>query len=87
MAVTNARAAFGDVRLYLGHVTTYPGVAWAYMLCGEQLTIDAETAAERATERKIETRYWTPEVHAGAFAIPGIVRDAITGEGRNSFGS
>ena len=87
MAVTNARAAFGDVRPYLGHVTTYPGVAWAYMLCGERLEVDADAAAERAAERKIETRYWTPEVHAGAFAIPGIVRDAIAGDGRNPFGS
>ncbi|MFY9587498.1 MAG: polyamine aminopropyltransferase [Actinomycetota bacterium] len=87
MAVTNARVAFGDVRPYLGHVTTYPGVAWAFMLCGERLEVDPDAAAGRATDRKIETRYWTPEVHTGAFAIPGIVRDAITGDGRNPFGS
>jgi len=87
MAFHNARAAFADVRLYLGHVTTYPGVVWSYMLGGERLAVDAGEAGARATERKIVTRYWTPEVHAGAFAIPGIVRDGLDGEARNPFGS
>lgn len=85
MAVTNAAAAFADVRLYLGHVTTYPGVVWAYMLCGERLEADARTAGDRAAERKISARYWTPEIHAAAFALPGIVRDALDGSGRNPF--
>lgn len=87
MAYRNARAAFPDVRLYLGHVTTYPGVAWAFMLCGERLTVDGAHAGALATERKISTLYWTPEVHTGAFALPGIVVDALDGSGRNPFGS
>ena len=87
MAVTNARAALRDVRPYIGHVTTYPGVVWGFMLCGQSLDVDAAAAAKRAAERQIQTRYWSPEVHEGAFAIPGIVRDAIIGEGRNPFGS
>ena len=85
MAHRNASSAFEDVRIYLGHVTTYPGVAWAYMLCGEQLVIDGAAAADRAADRKIETRYWTPELHAGAFALPGIVRDALEGGHNNPF--
>jgi spermidine synthase len=85
MAFRNARAAFTDVRLYLGHVTTYPGVVWSFLLGGERLEIDAEAAATRATERKIATRYWTPEIHAGAFALPGIVVEGLEGGGRNPF--
>jgi spermidine synthase len=73
--------------VYLGHVTTYPGVAWAFMLCGESPTIDGAEAAARAAERKIETRYWTPAVHESAFGLPGIVQAALGGEGRNPFGS
>ena len=85
MAHRNASAAFADVRLYLGHVTTYPGVAWSFMLCGERLTIDASAAAARAADRGIDTRYWTPEVHAGAFALPRVVLDGLSGAGRNPF--
>lgn len=85
MAFRNARAAFGDVRLYLGHVATYPGVVWSFMLCGERLDIDAESAGARATERKIATRYWTPEAHVGSFALPGIIREGVEGDSRNPF--
>ena len=87
MAYHNARAAFADVRLYLGHVTTYPGVAWSYMLCGEQLSIDAGEATERAVERKITTRYWTPGLHAGAFGLPGFVIAGLDGGSKNPFSS
>jgi spermidine synthase len=85
MAVRNARAAFPDVRLYLGLVTTYPGVAWSFMLAGRHIEIDQESAGARAAERKISTRCWTPEVQAGAFAIPGFVQEALEGDFRNPF--
>ena len=85
MAYRNARAAFPDVRLYLGHVTTYPGVVWSFMLAGERLEIDPDTAAARGAERKLDVRAWTPELHAGAFALPGFVLDGLQGESRNPF--
>ena len=85
MAYRNARAAFPDVRLYLGHVTTYPGVVWGFMLCGDQLEIDAATAAARAEERKLDVRAWTPDVQAGAFALPGFVLEGLRSEARNPF--
>jgi spermidine synthase len=85
MAYRNARAAFPDVRLYLGHVTTYPGVVWSFMLAGERLEIDPDAAAARAAERKLDVRAWTPELHAGAFALPGFVLDGLQGESRNPF--
>jgi spermidine synthase len=85
MAFRNAQAAFPDVRLYLGHVTTYPGVVWSFMLCGEQLDIDADAAGARAAERKITARYWTPEAHVGSFGLPGIIREGLEGDSRNPF--
>ena len=85
MAYRNARAAFADVRLYLGHVTTYPGVVWGFMLAGERLEIDADAAGARAAERKIPVRTWTPEAHVGAFALPGFVLEGLEGDGKNPF--
>jgi spermidine synthase len=85
MAFRNARAAFPDVRLYIGHVTTYPGVVWSFMLCGERLDIDADVAGARAAERKITARYWTPEAHVGSFGVPGIIHEGLEGDSRNPF--
>jgi len=77
MAYTNARAAFPDVRLYLGHVTTYPGTLWSYLLAGDDVEVDAPAALARSAERKISARYWNPEIHAAAFALPGVIREAL----------
>lgn len=79
LAVTNASASFNDVRPYLGAVPTYPGTLWGYMLCGSSLDIDGQTAAKRAAERGLQPKYWTPDVHAGAFAIPAFVQDVVSG--------
>jgi len=41
------------------------------------LQIDEASLARRARSRKIETRYWTPAVHKGAFALPRYVQDVV----------
>nr|BAL58091.1 spermidine synthase [uncultured prokaryote] len=79
-AVTNLRAAFPDVRLYLGAVPTYPGTLWAFALAGRSLVVDAETARRRAAERRLRTRFWTPELHASAFALPAFVQAILAGQ-------
>ncbi len=79
-AYRNLREAFPEVRLYLGAVPTYPGTLWAYALAGESLTIDPEAARRRAEERKLQTRYWSPELHGAAFALPALVRAILEGE-------
>jgi spermidine synthase len=47
------------------------------MLCGPSLRIDAAEAAKRAAERGLQTRYWTPDVHVAAFALPAFVRRIV----------
>jgi len=87
MAFNNARKAFPEVRLYFGHVATYPGVAWAYMLCARRLDVDGAEAGARGADRKISARYWSPGLHDGAFGAPGIVIDSLSGSRRNPFSS
>jgi spermidine synthase len=79
MAVGNASKAFPRVLPYLGAVPTYPGTLWSYMLCGRSPEIDGAVAAKRAAERGLQTRYWTPEVHESAFALPAFVRGVADG--------
>jgi spermidine synthase len=79
MAVANATPAFPSVRPYLGAVPTYPGTLWGYMLGSRGDHVDAGEAAKRAADRGLQTRYWTPEVHAASFALPAFVRDLAGG--------
>lgn len=80
-AHANARRSFGDARVYLGATPTYPGTLWSFLLCGERIEVDAAAAARRAADRRLSFRWWTPELHAGCFALPRLVRDVIAEDG------
>ena len=41
------------------------------------LRVDESALARRAKSRKVETRYWTPAVHKGAFALPQFMQDVV----------
>jgi spermidine synthase len=41
------------------------------------LKTDVATLRRRQRSRKIETRYWTPELHGGAFALPQFIQDVV----------
>ncbi len=76
MAVANVLSAFGMVEPYMGTVPTYPGVIWSYASATEGPPLSAtspEEARSRLEERGISTRFYTPEVHPAAFALPGFV--------------
>ncbi|HVL90630.1 MAG TPA: polyamine aminopropyltransferase [Actinomycetota bacterium] len=79
MALGNAAKAFPQVKPYVGAVPTYPGTLWGYMLAGERIDTDADTAGKRAAERGLQPRYWTPEIQAGAFAVPAFVAEVASG--------
>jgi spermidine synthase len=76
-----ASSVFPDTRVYVGFVPTYPGGMWSFTLAGSSLELDPSVAAARATERKLMTRYWRPELQRGAFDVPQIVRDVIAPDG------
>ncbi len=78
-AVRNMKQSFPDVRVYLGCVPTYPGTLWAYAIAGRKVEVDSRSAAARARERGIETRYWTPELHSAAFVLPRFVQAILEG--------
>jgi len=80
-AYSHATKAFGDVRVYVGFVPTYPGGMWSFTLAGAALSLDPSAAAARAAERKIGARYWRPELQRGAFDVPQIVHDVIAPDG------
>jgi spermidine synthase len=76
LALRNLTPAFPSVEPYIGFVPTYPGAFWSYMSATDGPAVSGMAAgeiADRLASRAIDTRYYTPSVHAGAFALPAFV--------------
>jgi len=77
-AMARLRPNFADATCYLATVPTYTGgetaVAWASDNPALR-EVPLETLRQRFAAAALETRYYTPEVHRAAFALPAFVRD------------
>ncbi len=79
--MSRLRPLFSDVACYLASVPTYMGgpMAFGWATDDNNLRrIPLETLADRFTGAGIETRYYTPAVHKGAFALPGYVAEGLS---------
>ena len=73
---------FADATCYLGVVPTYIGgfmaFGWATDDRGlRSVPLDVLTARYEAAGLAERTRYYTPEVHRAAFALPRFIRDLV----------
>ncbi|QPC44731.1 polyamine aminopropyltransferase [Kaustia mangrovi] len=76
---------FADASCYLASVPTYFGgdMAFGWGTDNADLrTVPLETLKARYAASGIDTRYYTPEVHQAAFALPAYVRDMVEAAGR-----
>lgn len=71
------KALFPDWGCYLTHVPTYAGgpmaLGWGAK-SGTARAVGLETLETRFAAAEIETRYYTPEIHKAAFALPVYVQ-------------
>jgi spermidine synthase len=67
---------FRDASCYLGTVPSYVGgpMAFGWATDGTARTTTLELLRARYAASGLATRYYTPEVHQAAFALPGYVR-------------
>lgn len=83
-SVANFAELFADARCAVAAIPTYVGgffaIGWASDDAGPA-AIDAETVRRRVAEAAIETRYYTPDIHRAAFALPRYIAVAME-EGR-----
>jgi spermidine synthase len=74
------RQYFADVSCYLATIPTYVGGAmamgWATDNAGLRL-VSADTLAARYKPLTLNSRYYTPEVHKAAFALPPYVAELL----------
>lgn len=67
-------SAFEAQRLYLAQVPTYSLGLWSFTLA----TSDSELLdLPPRTSEHVTTRYYTPEIHRAAFAMPKFVQDLL----------
>lgn len=76
------RALFADGTCYTAAVPTYVGghMAMGFATDDKRLrrTPVKTIAARYARAGRFQTRYWTPELHIGAFALPRFIADLTT---------
>jgi len=79
-AMTLLGRHFADVACYMATVPTYTGAHMAFGWASDdpaKRAIDADILARRQAAAGIATRYWSPTLHRGAFAVPAYVEEAV----------
>lgn len=71
---------FAHATFYLAHVPTYTGGPMALGFASDADLAPGDLAALRARYEAagLKTRYYAPDVHVGAFALPPEVREILT---------
>jgi spermidine synthase len=81
-SVGHFRGLFADAGCYIAAIPTYVGghMAMGWATDNKRLrAVPLATIAERYRRAgRLPTRYWTPEVHKAAFALPRFILDHLT---------
>ncbi|WP_312193719.1 polyamine aminopropyltransferase [Exiguobacterium sp.] len=72
----DVKEIFPITKLYIANVPTYPSGLWTFTI-GSKKHDPLAVAPERFHE--IDTKYYTPELHTAAFALPKFVKDLTNG--------
>jgi spermidine synthase len=84
-SITKLRRLFADAACYIAAIPTYAGghMALGWATDDKKLRqIPVKTLAARyRSAGSFSTKYWTPEVHAAAFALPRFIADMVAKAG------
>ncbi|KUO96614.1 polyamine aminopropyltransferase [Ferroacidibacillus organovorans] len=67
---------FAQTHLYLASIPTYPSGLWSFTIGSK--VYDPKTIADLARTSQLVTKYYTPELHAAAFALPRFAKELVT---------
>lgn len=71
---SDVKEIFPITRLYIANIPTYPSGLWTFTM-GSKKYDPLQVKVEDIKE--FETKYYTPELHLAAFALPRFVRDLV----------
>jgi len=72
--LSNIGSSFPLTRLYTSFVPTYPGGYWGFALGSKKYD---PVEADPARFDKIDTRFYTPEIHKASFVLPKYVSEYL----------
>lgn len=70
-------SVFPVCRLYQAHIPTYPSGHWLFGFASKGLHPTHGLDAEAWNALRIPTRYYNPNLHRGAFALPNYVEEML----------
>lgn len=80
MSYRRRKKSFTDTGFYVAAIPSYYGglmaLGWASNNPRAR-AMPVATLRKRASAARLKTRYYTPEIHAAAFALPQFIRDRI----------
>lgn len=68
-------AIFKTTRLYLASIPTYPSGLWSFTIGSK--VYDPTVIADPVRTSALQTRYYTPELHQAAFALPRFAAELV----------
>ncbi len=74
------KETFETVGVYQFHMPTYPSGHWLFGFASKKYHPVKDIQTERWRQFKLKTRYYTPELHAAAFALPAYVQEVLEGK-------
>jgi spermidine synthase len=75
---SNIRKVFGNAHVYLSPSPCYPSGTWSYTL-GIKSEMDPASGFDigRAEQIASQCKYYNPDIHKAAFALPNFIREAL----------
>lgn len=69
--------SFPISRVYQAHIPTYPSGHWLFGFASKKYHPVHDLDGERWLERELDTLYYTPRLHEGAFCLPAYVEKLL----------
>ena len=73
---TNLAGIFPVKRLYTASIPTYPSGLWSFTIASKKWD---PTQVNPSNFQPLQTKYYTPELHLGAFKLPRFVEGLVNG--------
>lgn len=75
----NQRPFFEKLHVYLFNTLTYPGGLWSFGFASKGVCPVSDFDPARVEKSGFETRYYNPDIHRAAFALPNFIRKDLDG--------
>ncbi len=76
--LANQRPFFKRLHLYTFTNLTYPGGLWSFGFGSNGLCPLTDFDRNRFNASRVQTRYYTPEIHVAAFVLPKFVKENLS---------